>query len=190
MTHAPHRSKAARRADEALVAFEADYMAYQYRWVEFFIEHLSDLSRAFRGDLQSMMVLALVGQVTMRAVRAAVKAGTDPSAIPAERLSISASRIADVSDIPRETVRRRLMALERRGWLVRSGEAAWRLALTDGKAAARTDLDNVDRRAMVRLARLFADFEALVEAHARRVTEENPVDGAQAGQADPPRSAG
>jgi hypothetical protein len=78
------------------------------------------------------------------------------------------------------------MALERRGWLVRSGEAAWRLALTGGKAAARTDLDNVDRRAMVRLARLFADFEALVEAHARRVTEENPVDGAQAGQADPP----
>ena len=187
MTHAPHRSKAARRADEALAAFEADYMAYQYRWVEFFIEHLADLSRAFRGDLQAMMVLALVGQVQLRAVRAAVKAGTDPAAIPAERLSIGASRIADVTGIPRETVRRRLTALERKGWLVRSGEADWRLAIADGKAAARADLATIDRRAMVRLARLFADFEALVEAQARCAADQAPGEAAQSGRAGPPQ---
>jgi hypothetical protein len=184
------KSKASRRADEALAAFEADYMAYQYRWVEFFIEHLADLSRTFRGDLQSMMVLALVGQVYLRAVRTAVKAGNDPAAIPLERLSMSASRIADVSGIPRETVRRRLTALERKGWLVRSGEAAWLLAVEGGKAAARADLEVVDRRAMVRLARLFSDFEALVEAQARRVADQAASEGAQAGQADPPRDSG
>ena len=190
MKHTTPRSRSARRADEALAAFEADYMAYQYRWVEFFIEHLSDLSRTFRGDLQSMMVLALVGQVTIRATRAAVKAGTDPAAIPAERLSISASRIADVTCIPRETVRRRLAALERKGWLVRTGEAAWQLAMADGIAAARTDLTAIDRRALVRLARLFADFEALVEAHATRQAGQAFGEGAQGGQADPAPDSG
>lgn len=181
------KSKASRRADEALAAFEADYMAYQYRWVEFFIEHFADLSRIFRGDLQSMMVLALVGQVYLRSVRAAVRAGTNPTAIPAERLSISASRIADVTGIPRETVRRRLIALERKGWLVRSGEAAWRLAVEAGKAAARPDLEAIDRRAMVRLARLFGDLEVLVEAQARRLADQAPGQGAQTEHADPPR---
>lgn len=181
------KSKASRRADEALAAFEADYIAYQYRWVEFFIEHLADLSRTFRGDLQSMMVIALVGQVHMRAVRAAVKAGTDPTAIPLERLSINASRIADVTGIPRETVRRRLTALERKGWLIRNGEAAWRLAVEDGKATARADLEMIDRRAMVRLARLFTDFEALIEAQARRAVDPAPEKGAQSGQVVSPR---
>lgn len=184
---APPKSKASRRAEEVLAAFEADYLAYQYRWVEFFIEHLTDLGRAFRGDLQSMMVLALVGQVYLRAVRTAVKAGTDPAAIPPDRLSISASRIADVSGIPRETVRRKLILLERKGWLVRNGEAAWQLAVIDGKASARIDLEVIDHRAMVRLARLFSDFEALVEAQARRVADQAPEKGAQSGQAEPPR---
>nr|WP_111301200.1 hypothetical protein [Paracoccus saliphilus] len=181
------KSKASRRADEALAAFEADYMAYQYRWVEFFIEHMADLSRTFRGDLQLMMVLALVGQVHMRAVRAARKAGTDPSAIPAERLSINASRIADVTAIPRETVRRRLTALERKGWLLRNGEASWQLAVEGGKATARVDLEVIDRRAMVRLARLFSDFEALIDMQARRVADQAPWQGAQTGHAEPPR---
>jgi hypothetical protein len=184
----PPRSKAARRADEALAAFEADYMAYQYRWVEFFIEHLADLSRAFRGDLQSMMVLALVGQVYLRAVRAAIKVGTDPAAIPVERLSIGASRIADVTGIPRETVRRRLTALERRGWLARTGEASWQLAVDGGKAAARVELEAIDRRGMVRLARLFADFEALVEAQTRRAGEDEPATAPQGAQPEQPNT--
>jgi DNA-binding MarR family transcriptional regulator len=183
---APPKSKASRRAAAVLAAFEADYMAYQYRWVEFFIEHLSDLGRTFRGDFQSMMVLALVGQVQLRAVRSAVQAGTDPATIPPHKSSISASRIADVSGIPRETVRRRLTALERKGWLVRSGDAAWRLALKDGKSAARAEVDFVDRRAMVRLARLFADFEALVEVQARAAAAQSDSPAAQLEQPGSP----
>jgi hypothetical protein len=38
------------RVKEVQAAFAADYQAYQYRFVEFFIEHLSDVSRSFRGD--------------------------------------------------------------------------------------------------------------------------------------------
>ena len=174
-------AKRTARAEEVRRALAAEYHAYQYRFVEFFIEHLSDVSRAFRGDLQSMIVLALVGQVYLRANAAARERGRDPSDVPPERLSITASRIADVTSIPRETVRRKLQALERRGWIRRNADGSWRL-VADGKtAAAREDLADMDRRAMERVARLFRDLEGIVAAHVEDATPPPTaaVDGAQ-----------
>jgi hypothetical protein len=165
MSDQKHGGRAAARVEEAQAAFTSNYQAYQYRFVEFFIEHLSDVSRSFQGDLQSMIVLALVGQVQMRAMRSAIEAGRDPRDLPAERVSISASRIADVTSIPRETVRRKLDGLERRGWILRNPDGSWRLAVADGEAAARTDLSDLDARAIGRVARLFRDLEFLVAAH-------------------------
>ena len=40
--------------------FRAQYPTYQYYFVEFFTEHLADCSRVFGGDLQLMLVLAIV----------------------------------------------------------------------------------------------------------------------------------
>ncbi len=165
MTGVQHHGRAS-RTEEVRSIFEADYPAFQYRFVEFFIEHLSDVSRALRGDLQAVIVLALIGQVQMRAMRQAALAGQDPYSLPAERVSISASRIADVTGIPRQTVRRKFVALERRGWVVQGESGAYRLAIRDGTAPARIDLEAVDRRAMARVARLFRDLEVIVEAKA------------------------
>lgn len=170
------------RVEEVRSAFADNYRLFQYQWVEFFIEHLSDVSRAFRGDLQAMIVIALVGQVQIRAMQVAARAGLDPHSLPPERLSITASRIADVTGIPRETVRRKLTALERRGWIVRNDEGGFRLAVDGGVAAARTDLAEVDKRAIVRVARLFRDLEAIVNSH--QAEAKAPV-GAQTGQAPP-----
>lgn len=150
------------RLREVRSVFESNYEQYQYRFVEFFIEHLSDISRAFRGDLQSMILLALVGQVQMQAMRTAAAAGEDPHALPPERVGITASRLADVTGIPRQTVRCKLEGLERAGWIVRNDEAAWRIAYADGQAVAKTDLDDLDRRALERVARMFCDLENLV----------------------------
>lgn len=172
-----------RRLGEVCGAFEANYPLYQYRFVEFFIEHLSDISRTFRGDLQAMMLLALVGQVQIRAMHTAGKTGHDPRSLPPERLSITASRLSDVSGIPRETVRRKLDGLERRGWLVRNPEGAWRLAIADGEAAARRDLSDLDRRALERVALLFRDLESLVLAHCERTALMG--EGARNGQVPP-----
>lgn len=159
------RSKASQRLEEVRAIFDADYMTYQYCFVEFFIEHLSDISRAFRGDLQALIVLALIGQVQMRAMRQAAMAGQDPWSLPPERLSISASRIADVTGIPRQTVRRKFAVLEQKGWVMRTESGAYRLAvLADGSAPARIDLETLDRRAVARVARLFRDLEAIVGA--------------------------
>jgi predicted lipid-binding transport protein (Tim44 family) len=55
----------AERAEEIRTIFAAQYLDYQYRFVDFFVEHLEDVSRAFRGDLQQMMVL-ITGRVRLR----------------------------------------------------------------------------------------------------------------------------
>lgn len=150
------------RAREVSGIFEANYLDYQYRFVEFFVEHLEDLSRAFRGDLQQMIVLGIIGQVKLRAVRSAIMSGKDPETARAEIAGIGASRIADVTSIPRQTVRRKLELLEQRGWIQRVDDSNWTLAYADGAAAAHEGLSDVDRRSMDRIARLFSDLEALV----------------------------
>lgn len=177
------KGKASRRTEEIRAIFEADYRTYQYCFVEFFIEHLSDLSRTFRGDLQAVIVLALIGQVQLRAMQQAALAGQDPSLLPPERLSISASRLADVTGIPRQTVRRKLAALERRGWIERDESSAYRLALRNGIAAARIDLEAIDQRAISRVARLFRDLEVIVAAS---TAESTAPKGAHDEQVPPP----
>lgn len=142
-------------------AFRQNYRGYQYRFVEFFVEHLADVSKTFRGDLQQVMVLAIIGQVQIRALAAAAGAGHDPGTIPQRKLSISASRLADVTGIPRETVRRKLAVLEERGWIVRSEASGWRLAVDGEDVPARSALSDLDERAIDRVARFFADLEMI-----------------------------
>lgn len=144
--------------DTARAAFDARYPAYQYCMVEFLTEHLADVSRTFEGDLQEALVLAVIGQMYLRAHMA--QAQSHPAA--ALDASISASRIADVTGIPRQTVRRKLQALEARGWIERTSTAAFRLVVRDGSSNAREDLDGLDRRGVDRAARLFCGLQKVL----------------------------
>jgi DNA-binding MarR family transcriptional regulator len=156
----PSLAVASMRPEHVAAAFEADYRAYQYRVVEFLTEHLADLSREFGGDLQQMLVLAIVGQVHIhRHLR------IDGQSSPQNpETSISASRIADVTGIPRQTVRRKLAALETRGWIERTPAASYRLVVMDTAqgSPARRDLRDVDRRSIDRYANLFCGLAALL----------------------------
>ncbi|MAW86660.1 MAG: hypothetical protein CMJ42_09045 [Phyllobacteriaceae bacterium] len=176
-------SPASRRLEEVRSVFMTEYRAYQYRFVEFFIEHLADISRVFRGDLQAMIVLAIVGQVQLRATRNALRAGLDPADLSPERLSVNASSIAEVTGIPRETVRRKLDRLVERGWLLRNPDSSFRIAIVQGEATARSDLQGLDARALERVARLFRDLEILVSTNVGDVGARNQ--GAQNGQDEP-----
>lgn len=151
----------------------AEYRTYQYRFVEFFVEHLSDISRSFHGDLQEMVLIAVVGQMHMQALRTAQEAGLDPASVPDERKSIGASRLADITGIPRETVRRKMAQLEGKGWIERNADGSWKLAVTGGVAAARNELSELDNRALERVARLYCDLDAIIS------------NGAQNGQPPP-----
>ncbi|MCE6957796.1 hypothetical protein LAZ40_01820 [Cereibacter sphaeroides] len=150
------------RREQVRSVFAANYLTFQYQFVEFFAEHLSDLSRVFKGDLQQMIVLALLGQVRMRAMRDAAADGLDPWTLPEDRVSTSASRLADVTGIPRETVRRKLALLEAKGWATRGPQGRWSLAVEDRQAVARLGLEALDARAIDRVARLVTDLERML----------------------------
>lgn len=126
----------------------------RYHYVEFLTEHLSDCCRAFEGDLQEMLVLAVLGQVYMRAHLDAQSDGSlARRAVPAP-LGINASRIADITGIPRQTVRRKLAKLESRGWVEALASGFWGLVLRDGVAAARegeSGIDALDARSLARV---------------------------------------
>ena len=154
-------TKTASQPDAVRTALEARYPAYQYCMVEFLTEHLADLARVFDGDLQEALVLAIIGQVRLRAhiEQAKAAAGAAPRSFDA---SISASRLADVTGIPRQTVRRKLQALEDRGWIERNSDASFSLVVRDGVSMARQKLDPLDRRAIDRTARLFCGLERVL----------------------------
>ncbi len=83
---------------------------------------------------------------------------------PSERAGrlISASRIADVTGIPRQTVRRKLAALEARGWVERTRSATYSLVVTPEGSPAGRDLGEIDRRSIERVARLFCSLSSLL----------------------------
>jgi predicted transcriptional regulator len=153
----PSALSPAARADAAAEAFRAAYPAYQHRWVEFFVEHLTDVSRTFEGDLQQAILLAIIGQARLAALR-----GGDASTGPR---GTNASRLAEVTGIPRETVRRKLRALEERGWIAQDEAGIWRMVVDpDGRdTPARRDLADIDERARRRVARLVVDLSQIAK---------------------------
>lgn len=130
-----------------------EYPRFQYTFVNFIADHMADMSRQFRGDLQQMLVLAIIGQVYLNAV---LRGTEEQRTGPHPKAWIGASRIADVTGIPRETVRRKLKILERAGWIVRSDDGSWQIRIEDGRAAARKDLSDLDERQIARAARLLS----------------------------------
>jgi hypothetical protein len=157
------------RAAYLATRYEEDYFSYQYCFVEFFLDHLGDVSKAFNGDLQQVLILGLVGQVRLNAVKRAVVSGRDPAHLELAETVISASRIADVSGIPRQTVRRKLALLEAQGWIAQAQDGGWHLIVDpqSGESPAKRDLDELDRRARVRIARLVANLEDVADREAQ-----------------------
>lgn len=149
-------------AEEIETRFRTNYHSYQYHFVEFFTEHLADCSRVFGGDLQLMLVLALMGQMHLHAL-VAQKQNPDHRAQIVRDQKITASRIADASGIPRETVRRKLSKLEKLGWVEQEGSGAWRLIIGDEGSNARRDLSGLDQRAMARIAVFYQKLHGLMK---------------------------
>ena len=84
---------------------------------------LADCSRVFGGDLQQVRILTFVVQEHLAAI---VKHGR-AEAMPSTNW-VSASHLAAISGIPRETVRRKLHLLAEKGCLQRGENGSWRFA--------------------------------------------------------------
>lgn len=131
------------------------YAELQYVFVQFLSEHLTDCRAAFDGDLDSVLVLAVLGQSHLRAVLAAPDhVGDNPA--------MTASRLADVTGIPRETVRRKLRLFEENGWIRQGEDGAWSLAGGRTNTAAGNDLSGLNERGINRLMRLNSDVTKIL----------------------------
>jgi hypothetical protein len=131
-------------------ALETNYATVQYHYVQFLAEHLTDCRKTLGGDFDDLMMLAVLGQRFLQA-RQEREAG-DTGAT--ERVWMSALRIADVTGVPRESVRRKLKRLADRGWVTQDPARGWGLAGSFDMAPVRIDLGDLDRRGLERLGKL------------------------------------
>lgn len=158
-----------RKSDQLLRLGQSDvkailrknYAQVQYVLVDFLAEHLADTSRAFGGDMQKAVLLAIIGQAHLSAEHAAVASGRRVTDYPPEKRGMTTLRLSDSSAIPRETVRRKLIEMERAGWLLRES-GFWVLNMVGQDSAARFDLAEVDDNGITRVARLVTLLMALI----------------------------
>jgi hypothetical protein len=113
--------------------------------------HLSDCSRVFEGDLTEMMVLTVIGQAFVRhyGYRAAQIYQLD-----GEELTVSAARISEITSIPRETVRRKLHSLMKRGWVEQAQNGKWKFVMDGASSVAARELIPLQMRSLTRLMNL------------------------------------
>lgn len=149
----PDRGEAAGRemtAAAIAAVLERNYAVVQYHFVQFLAEHLTDCRKSVGGDLDEVMVLAVLGQ-RMIGAHLARNEGDEGAR---DRVWMSALRLSDVTGVPRESVRRKLKKLETRGWVVQDPVLGWRLSGSLDHTQVRADLGDVDRRGIQRLSRL------------------------------------
>lgn len=143
--------------------YRKHYLAAQYVFVQFFVDHLTDVSREFKGDLQVMLILATLGQVHLDRARRIHDPATPAEApVDVDLGWTTSSRLADVTGIPRQTVRRKLLNLQQRGWIVQNDQQGWMLRQGTQEGSARADLSDLDQRAMQRVSKLIANFNDLL----------------------------
>jgi len=137
------------------VSYE-DEFTLQYYFSEFMIEQLADCMDVYNGDLEEMLILAVVGQALLKYYMNPHSFHPD---IEEYKSAISSSRIAEVSRIPRSTVLRKLKSLHERGFIVQIENGYWRLSLDNGRSVAERNLGAHGRRSLDRVKKLVTRFK-------------------------------
>jgi predicted alpha-1,6-mannanase (GH76 family) len=132
------------------------YVRTYHYWVQLLTEQLCDCSRAFGGDLQRLLILSIIGQAHFSAMLR--DAGPDQRVRydAAAPHGVSTTRIAEITAIPRETVRRKLEQLAAQGWIVRDGNGLWRMTASETGTRARDDLTLLESRTVSRVSQFLA----------------------------------
>lgn len=127
------------------------YVDFQHEIVEFLSAQLIDFRLMFGGDLDELLVYLMVSRYWLREERSSRNENGPEESMVAP---LSLSRIADLTGIPRETVRRKLLSLQKRGLMERVGKSEWRVAFRDGAPAIRTGFEEFLQREMRRAVKL------------------------------------
>jgi predicted ArsR family transcriptional regulator len=121
------------------------------------VDHLLDCSRVFGGDLVQIMLLAIIERFYCDAI---IAHGRTP--LPPGAGRVSASYLASIAKIPRETVRRKLSRLAERGCAEQAEDHTWRLAVDGAGRHVWRELAELDERGLKRLAELQACLESVL----------------------------
>lgn len=100
------------------------------RHVDGLVTLLCELRDAFDGDLDAVLIMAVVGSALLPADRLPVSFSyADLLAKRNEdfRKPLNTLSIAQVTGIPRETVRRKLAVLEAKEWVARDDDGFWQI---------------------------------------------------------------
>ncbi len=91
--------------------------------VQAFVPLLTELRNLFDGDLDAMLILAACSaRVISEDWQATLLEGQQRAA---QLHPTNTQSIAMVTGIPRETVRRKILWLERKGWMTRDAQGSW-----------------------------------------------------------------
>jgi hypothetical protein len=142
---------------------EAFYAAFQRHreearalWGQFSAEWLTEESRFLDGDLQMVLILAVLA---LKPASPAVGGGVAGASFP----SRTTSAVARLTGIPRETVRRKLDHMAERGWIERLRYGGWRIRVGAGSAALEPQLTSLEEATIMKLCKFMAAFHLLLD---------------------------
>jgi predicted transcriptional regulator len=145
--------------DELLATLDRERPHLRYEFIRFLAEQLADCCQAFDGDLDQVLLMAVLCQ---RSLGAQHMARLDPDKA-SDMAWMAALRIADVTGLPRETVRRKLKTLEARQWVRHDPQKGWAVAGDLVQARMNDDLARFEQRLRRRIIRLLLGLRPFLD---------------------------
>lgn len=132
----------------ALNVFSERDVLIKHEFLEFLFGELVDMRPIFENDFDSMLIYTAISRFYLKNERVGLT-----EEIARSTAGLNASRIAEWTKIPRETVRRKLLQLESRGLLERGPRDEWRIAQKDGQPVIRIEHAEAWRQELNRIVR-------------------------------------
>jgi hypothetical protein len=137
-----------------------NYVTFQHEFIEFLVAQLIDFRKVFNGDLDETLVFIFVARYYLREERGKGQDHQDQEGYWAAPPTLA--RIAEFTGIPRETVRRKLLALQSRGLIEKVDHDKWRPTTRDDIPVIRQEYEEFWAREMRRLVKLVRALRAYV----------------------------
>ncbi len=138
---------------------DGHYVEFQHNAIEFLVAQLVDFRKVFQGDLDETLIFLVLARYHLREERTGLPEN-DQKRLPAQ--SLTQARLAEITEIPRETVRRKLLALEKRGLIEKDARDKWRIAVRENGPVIRTEYSEYWSREMKRLVKLVRALKPFV----------------------------
>ena len=136
------------------------YVTFQHEFIEFLVAQLIDFRKVFNGDLDETLVFIFVARYYLREERGRGQDHQDQDGYWAAPPTLA--RIAEFTGIPRETVRRKLLALQSRGLIEKVDHDKWRPTTRDDVPVIRQEYEEFWAREMRRLVKLVRALKSYV----------------------------